>query len=100
MSHCTALVTVPSDFKHNSTKLTTVLPCGGAGCVLAGELRAVAKLVRSHPDLTEPIRVLWGYARWSKAQLLGELAQQEWGMCGGVASDIVAEPLKLWESTW
>ena len=46
---------------------------------------------------TRPVRVLWGFGRWSRAQLLGELAQQEWGMCPGLSGDLDTEALHLWE---
>merc|ERR1719482_1517981 len=69
-----------------------VLPFGDDGegeeVVFAGELKDVAKLVRMHRHLVKPVRVLWGFGRWSRAQLLGELAQQEWGMCPGLAEDL------------
>jgi hypothetical protein len=68
--------------------------------VFAGELKDVAKLVRMHRHLVKPVRVLWGFGRWSRAQLLGELAQQEWGMCPGIAEDLETESLHLWEQVW
>eukprot|EP00397_Hematodinium_sp_SG-2012_P032714 GEMP01034856.1.p1 GENE.GEMP01034856.1~~GEMP01034856.1.p1 ORF type:complete len:671 (+),score=174.86 GEMP01034856.1:42-2015(+) len=35
------------------------------------------------------ISVYWGDARWSRTQLLGELAKGSWGMCHGCASDAI-----------
>ena len=52
---------------------------------------------RCDPATPRPVRVLWGFGRWSRAQLLGELAQQEWGMCPGLAEDLETESLHLWE---
>jgi putative AlgH/UPF0301 family transcriptional regulator len=103
MSHCTALITVPAGFDPKPLPLKKVLPFGDeeAGeVVFAGELKDVAKLVRMHRHLIKPVRVLWGFGRWSRAQLLGELAQQEWGMCPGLAEDLETESLHLWEQVW
>eukprot|EP00051_Salpingoeca_urceolata_P033154 m.19220 g.19220 ORF g.19220 m.19220 type:complete len:631 (+) comp5898_c0_seq1:395-2287(+) len=41
-----------------------------------------------------PVLVFWGDARWSRTQLLGELAKGSWGMCHADVSDaFAAEPL-------
>merc|ERR1719193_2682672 len=37
------------------------------------------------------IGVYWGDARWSRTQLLGELARGSWGMCRGLSSDALPD---------
>lgn len=38
----------------------------------------------------------WGDARWSRAQLLGEIAKGDWGLCRGSIGDLAAEPGDRW----
>mmetsp|Transcript_114239 Transcript_114239/g.319216 ORF Transcript_114239/g.319216 Transcript_114239/m.319216 type:complete len:353 (+) Transcript_114239:1-1059(+) len=43
-------------------------------------------------DGVEPVRLLvfWGYAGWSRCQLLGEIARGSWGLCGAELGDVVS----------
>lgn len=43
-----------------------------------------------------PLLVFWGEARWQRAQLLGELARGDWGLCRATAADLTAAP-HLWQ---
>ena len=36
------------------------------------------------------VKVFWGDARWSRAQLLGEIARGNWGVCHAGADDVAA----------
>lgn len=42
---------------------------------------------------------IWGDARWSRAQLLGEIAKGDWGLCRANVGDLTATPLKRWPNT-
>lgn len=39
---------------------------------------------------------IWGDARWSRAQLLGEIAKGDWGLCHANIGDLTAEPHERW----
>ena len=54
---------------------------------------------RVKPSNLEPLEgkhgrvfAFWGDARWSRAQLLGEIARGHWGLCRGSVADIAAAP--------
>jgi len=38
------------------------------------------------------VLAFWGDARWSRTQLLGEIARGHWGMCVASLAELVAEP--------
>ena len=40
----------------------------------------------------------WGDARWSRAQLLGEIARGHWGLCRAGVGDITTSTAERWES--
>jgi len=41
--------------------------------------------------------VFWGYAGWSRCQLMGEIARGSWGLCQASAGDLAArDPEALW----
>jgi hypothetical protein len=42
--------------------------------------------------------VVWGDARWSRAQLLGEIAKGDWGLCRANISDITTSPMERWQN--
>lgn len=54
----------------------------------------------SDPDLDAPwtapykgrVYAFWGDARWSRTQLLGEIARGHWGMCKASLTEIIANP--------
>ena len=61
---------------------------------VTGDLPTVCALVRHETarrgGTSAEVRVLWGDARWSRAQLLGELARGHWGMCTAAVHDVFA----------
>lgn len=42
---------------------------------------------------------VWGDARWSRAQLLGEIAKGDWGLCRANVGDLTASPNERWDNT-
>jgi len=42
---------------------------------------------------------VWGDARWSRAQLLGEIAKGDWGLCRANVGDLTATPPERWDNT-
>ena len=57
------------------------------------------------PENLEPMEgaggrvfAFWGDARWSRAQLLGEIARGHWGLCRGSVADIACAPEARYES--
>lgn len=50
-----------------------------------------------------PVRlyVCWGYAGWSRCQLMGEIARQSWGLCRSVPQDVLATSASaLWDAVY
>eukprot|EP00927_Polykrikos_kofoidii_P019565 TRINITY_DN19162_c0_g1_i1.p1 TRINITY_DN19162_c0_g1~~TRINITY_DN19162_c0_g1_i1.p1 ORF type:complete len:477 (+),score=96.16 TRINITY_DN19162_c0_g1_i1:79-1509(+) len=43
--------------------------------------------------------VYWGDARWSRAQLLGEIAKGDWGLCYSNIGDVASAPSECWDNT-
>lgn len=48
---------------------------------------------QSHSD---QVKVFWGDARWTRAQLLGEIARGHWGMVKAGVEDLVCESSRAW----
>jgi len=47
------------------------------------------------------VLVFWGYAGWSRCQLMGEIARGSWGLCKGEASDVLSlGGADLWPTTY
>jgi len=42
---------------------------------------------------------IWGDARWSRAQLLGEIAKGDWGLCRANVGDLARSPSERWANT-
>ena len=42
------------------------------------------------------VMVFWGDARWSRTQLLGEIARGHWGLATAIAADVIADPGDRW----
>jgi hypothetical protein len=42
---------------------------------------------------------VWGDARWSRTQLLGEIAKGDWGLCRANIGDLAAGPAERWHQT-
>ncbi|CAE8686259.1 unnamed protein product [Polarella glacialis] len=42
---------------------------------------------------------VWGNARWTRAQLLGEIAKGDWGLCRANVGDVVSTPSERWTNT-
>lgn len=47
---------------------------------------------------TGKVMVFWGDARWSRTQLLGEIARGHWGLCRASISELLASPSERWPS--
>eukprot|EP00604_Paraphysomonas_vestita_P003672 CAMPEP_0174820622 /NCGR_PEP_ID=MMETSP1107-20130205/4564_1 /TAXON_ID=36770 /ORGANISM="Paraphysomonas vestita, Strain GFlagA" /LENGTH=167 /DNA_ID=CAMNT_0016036305 /DNA_START=453 /DNA_END=952 /DNA_ORIENTATION=- len=45
------------------------------------------------------VMVFWGDARWSRAQLLGEIARGHWGLCCATISEFIVPPNEVWNGT-
>lgn len=62
---------------------------------ISGDLSVVCALVRRETArrgaTSASVRVIWGDARWSRAQLLGEIARGHWGMCTAAVHDVFSE---------
>ncbi|CAJ1378971.1 unnamed protein product, partial [Effrenium voratum] len=55
------------------------------------------------PDGNSPVRVFvyWGYAGWSRCQLMGEIARGSWGLCKADTQDVVSKrPDEVWQSVY
>lgn len=44
------------------------------------------------------VYAFWGDARWSRTQLLGEIARGHWGLCHASVSDLIVRPQERWRS--
>jgi len=44
------------------------------------------------------VLAFWGDARWSRVQLLGEIARGHWGLCRAGVMDIIVSPARRWPS--
>jgi len=61
-----------------------------------------ALAVGGHED-EEPVRlcIFWGYAGWSRCQLMGEIARGSWGLCKGEIGDVVTTgTAEVWRSVY
>lgn len=45
------------------------------------------------------VLAVWGDARWSRAQLLGEIAKGDWGLCRANIGDLAAGHEERWKNT-
>jgi len=61
------------------------------------------KIVKMRPDDLEGLEgrngrvfVFWGDAKWSRAQLLGEIARGHWGLCRAGVADLVDPANERW----
>lgn len=52
------------------------------------------------PEDSGPGRVLvfWGVARWTRAQLLGEIARGHWGLCRATAQEFILKSSSIWSA--
>jgi len=48
---------------------------------------------------TGRVLAIWGDARWSRAQLLGEIAKGDWGLCRANIGDLTTRPSERWRNT-
>jgi len=58
---------------------------------------------QSNNGEVEPVRlhVFWGYAGWSRCQLMGEIARGSWGLSRALSEDVTKiDPVKLWEEVY
>eukprot|EP00656_Telonema_subtile_P017301 TRINITY_DN1925_c0_g1_i2.p1 TRINITY_DN1925_c0_g1~~TRINITY_DN1925_c0_g1_i2.p1 ORF type:complete len:494 (+),score=83.67 TRINITY_DN1925_c0_g1_i2:157-1638(+) len=61
------------------------------GVLITGNLKDVAASAAEDArrrGSTIEVKCVWGCVRWSRVQLLGELARGDWGMCRASATDI------------
>ena len=42
------------------------------------------------------VHVFWGDARWSRTQLLGEIARGHWGLCQASVAELTSPPARRW----
>lgn len=42
------------------------------------------------------VLVFWGIARWTRAQLLGEIARGHWGLCRATAHELILKSSAVW----
>lgn len=42
--------------------------------------------------------VVWGCARWSRTQLLGEIAKGDWGLCRATTADFTSDTSERWRN--
>merc|ERR1719428_1733560 len=52
---------------------------------------------------SRPVRlyVFWGYAGWSRCQLMGEIARGSWGLCRSYPQDVVeSAPSGVWQQIY
>ncbi len=47
-------------------------------------------------DEVDQVKVFWGDARWTRAQLLGEVARGHWGMVKAGVDDLTSNPKNVW----
>mmetsp|Transcript_38593 Transcript_38593/g.99952 ORF Transcript_38593/g.99952 Transcript_38593/m.99952 type:complete len:467 (+) Transcript_38593:90-1490(+) len=45
---------------------------------------------------TGRVLCFWGDARWTRTQLLGEIAKRDWGLCHANVSDLTCGPAERW----
>lgn len=64
---------------------------------------------RLAPDTAEPqpaagpvrVFVYWGYAGWSRCQLMGEIARGSWGLCKADPEDVISRsPSQVWTAVY
>ena len=85
-------------------KLKGVQIIGKQGGLWIGskDIKQIAQLaISEHNQFYDPstrktcfVNIYWGDARWSRTQLLGELARGNWGMCRATLKDIFVQPTK------
>jgi len=57
----------------------------------------------ANPADDTPVRVFvyWGYAGWSRCQLMGEIARGSWGLCKANTQDVVSKgPDEVWQAVY
>ena len=86
-------------------KLKDVRVIGKQGGLWVGsnDIKQIAQLaISDHNQFHDPstrnttcsVNIYWGDARWSRTQLLGELARGNWGMCRANLKDIFVQSTK------
>ena len=92
-----------------------VVGAGSAGCIITnqiinntnyniifGDLIDVVKFIYTskNTNLFTIINVYWGFAGWSRTQLLAEIARGGWGMCHGEINDLMPINKNIWEDIY
>ena len=94
---CALHATHPDEI--NNIKSVRVVGNQGGMWVGSTNVKEVAKIAKSdherlYDSMDNPpcyVNVYWGDARWSRTQLLGELARGSWGMCRADLKDIFVQ---------
>uniref|UniRef100_A0A0G4GEZ3 RING-CH-type domain-containing protein n=1 Tax=Chromera velia CCMP2878 TaxID=1169474 RepID=A0A0G4GEZ3_9ALVE len=76
-------------FQGNTGRWEVRLPDGDGKAVKPDNLEPV------YPDDGQwqgLVLVFWGDARWSRVQLLGEIARGHWGLCRSTVAELIARP--------
>jgi len=100
-----SVVTVPSEVSQSSEEAPCGPPAGkrprqDAGSVSYSTSEAAhSSSCTQEPSALEPspgdlLQVFWGHGLWSRMQLLGEIAQGNWGMCAADNRDVDSQALQ------
>jgi len=82
---------VATDFDKESCTWRVLLGNGDAVLAAPSDLKPLE-------GPTGRVFAFWGDARWSRTQLLGEIARGHWGLCRGSVLDIIEQPARRWPS--
>ncbi|CAD7970290.1 unnamed protein product [Amoebophrya sp. A120] len=107
MLSTTTTSTVTESVASTSTKMTKVGTTGTVDKLLSPTSpseevdlqQAAAKQLSQQPSFKPVIFCIWGDARWSRTQLLGEIARGSWGLCHGNVSDFSTTAVDRWKNT-
>lgn len=111
ITHGHYMVIQSSECLEESVRLAQCIACGDAN--LQDDPRALALSTTETPGIASPhvdtddagnavkLYVCWGYAGWSRCQLMGEIARGSWGLCRSVPEDVLLrESDELWLSVY
>eukprot|EP00930_Biecheleria_cincta_P073433 TRINITY_DN6072_c0_g1_i1.p1 TRINITY_DN6072_c0_g1~~TRINITY_DN6072_c0_g1_i1.p1 ORF type:complete len:611 (-),score=103.93 TRINITY_DN6072_c0_g1_i1:52-1848(-) len=102
-----------ADASHEGSSAAAAGAAAAAALGLAGagqpERTEAPKRRRLASDMAEaqaaagPVRVFvyWGYAGWSRCQLMGEIARGSWGLCKADPEDVIScAPSQVWGAVY
>mmetsp|Transcript_17902 Transcript_17902/g.40356 ORF Transcript_17902/g.40356 Transcript_17902/m.40356 type:complete len:257 (+) Transcript_17902:38-808(+) len=68
---------------------------------LSSEESAAAQSPQSATPRPVQLFVFWGYAGWSRCQLMGEIARGSWGLCRAADEDVIhRRPSEVWQMVY